>query len=313
MAILYQHGDFSGWKAYYPSGVYDYKKFIAAGAVNDDVSAIKVVLRVAPSNPINELRKRMNANFTKLQKELDATRKQFGSKAGTLNDLLRRILAKLNGTMPAPPAPPVATPAPTSAPTPAPPVADKPPTATSPPATTAPPGSSDPDAAVWLSQHNYFRCIHNTPEISWDEDVAAGSATWAQKGQMKHAKCYSIPAPRGPSGENLAAGQSDIAGAVTAWYDESPEKGPECGGHCTALLWKKSTALGCSRKNTWNGNRPMYVCRYAKTAANFGSMSEGVNMPDYTKEEACYKKYNPPRRWTAGASSAGTQHDGKVE
>jgi len=258
----------------------------------------------APSNPINELRKRMNANFTKLRKELDATKKQFGSKARTLNDLLRRILAKLNGTMPVPPAPPVA-------PTPAPPAATSPP-ATQPPAG-KPPGSSDPDAAVWLSQHNYFRCIHNTPEISWDDDVAAGSATWAEKGQMKHAKCYSIPAPRGPSGENLAAGQSDIAGAVTAWYDESPEKGPECGGHCTALLWKKSTALGCSRKNTWNGNRPMYVCRYAKTAANFGSMAEGVNMPDYTKEEACYKKYNPPRRWTAGASSAGTQHDGKVE
>jgi len=191
------------------------------------------------------------------------------------------------GPAPAPgPAPGPAPPAPGPAPPPPPP----------PPA----PQHDDPDAATWLKIHNYFRCIHNTPEIEWDKDVAEGSAEWAQKGQMSHSKCYKIPAPRGPSGENLAAGQRSIEAAVTAWYDESPEKGPSCGGHCTALLWKKSKALGCSKKNTWKGTRPMYVCRYAKSAANYGSKSAGVNMPDYSREPECYQKYQVGQRWNNG-------------
>jgi hypothetical protein len=154
--------------------------------------------------------------------------------------------------------------------------------------------------------HNYFRCLHDTQPIEWDKDVAAGCASWAQKGQMSHAKCYKIPAPRGPSGENLAAGQKDIMAAVTAWYDESPSRGPRCGGHCTALLWKKSKALGCSRKNTWNGNRPLYVCRYAQSAANFGSKSEGVNMPSYGNEPECYTKFPVKARWENGQKPSGS-------
>jgi hypothetical protein len=154
--------------------------------------------------------------------------------------------------------------------------------------------------------HNYFRCLHNTEPIDWDKDVAAGAANWASKGQMSHAKCYKIPAPRGPSGENLAAGQKDITAAASAWYDESPQRGPSCGGHCTAMLWKKSKALGCSKKNTWNGGRPLYVCRYAQSAANFGSKSEGVNMPEYSREPDCYKKYPISKRWENGQKPSGS-------
>jgi hypothetical protein len=179
-----------------------------------------------------------------------------------------------------------------------------------PPAPTPSPDSfNDPDAPEWLKIHNYFRCIHNTDPIEWDNDVASGSATWAQRGQMSHAKCYKIPAPKGPSGENLAAGQRDIMAAITAWYDESPERGPRCGGHCTALLWKKSKALGCAKKNTWNGNRPMYVCRYAHSAANFGSKSEGVNMPDYSREESCYSQYPVSKRWKGGGPGGSSSMD----
>jgi len=48
----------------------------------------------------------------------------------------------------------------------------------------------------------------------------------------------------------------------------------------------------------------MYVCRYAQSAANFGSKSEGVNMPDYSKEAGCYAKYKVSKRWKGGG------HDG---
>jgi len=42
-AELYQHGDFSGWKAVFPVGVYDHAAMVARGAANDHVSAIKVI------------------------------------------------------------------------------------------------------------------------------------------------------------------------------------------------------------------------------------------------------------------------------
>jgi len=44
----------------------------------------------------------------------------------------------------------------------------------------------------------------------------------------------------------------------------------------------------------------MYVCRYAKTAANFGSTSAGVNAQDMSKEPDCYKKFPVSARWGGG-------------
>jgi hypothetical protein len=75
------------------------------------------------------------------------------------------------------------------------------------------------------------------------------------------------------------------------------------------LLWKKSKSLGCAKKNTWNGNRPMYVCRYAHSAANFGSKSEGVNMPDYSREESCYSQYPVSKRWKGGGPGGSSSMD----
>jgi hypothetical protein len=70
------------------------------------------------------------------------------------------------------------------------------------------------------------------------------------------------------------------------------------------LLWKKSKALGCGRKNTWNGKRPLYVCRYAKSAANFGPKAAGVNMPDYSREAECFKQYPVAKRWKKGGGGS---------
>jgi len=39
---VFQHGDFSGWKAQFGIGTYTFQQFLAAGARNDEVSAIKV-------------------------------------------------------------------------------------------------------------------------------------------------------------------------------------------------------------------------------------------------------------------------------
>merc|ERR1712216_877583 len=42
-AIVYQHGDFTGWRAEFPAGNYPFRKFIAKGAKNDDASSLKVI------------------------------------------------------------------------------------------------------------------------------------------------------------------------------------------------------------------------------------------------------------------------------
>jgi len=41
-AIIYEHGDFGGWKADFPEGGYQMQAMINQGAVNDEASAIKV-------------------------------------------------------------------------------------------------------------------------------------------------------------------------------------------------------------------------------------------------------------------------------
>lgn len=41
-AVLYQHGDFTGWRVRLPRGTYDAEALIRAGAKNDDLSSVKV-------------------------------------------------------------------------------------------------------------------------------------------------------------------------------------------------------------------------------------------------------------------------------
>lgn len=42
VVVVYQHADFTGWSAVYGEGDHEYNDFMAAGAVNDDASSIKV-------------------------------------------------------------------------------------------------------------------------------------------------------------------------------------------------------------------------------------------------------------------------------
>merc|ERR1719197_1653663 len=101
----------------------------------------------------------------------------------------------------------------------------------------------------------------------------------------------------GPCGENIAGGTNMCPEmAANMWHDESPENGPNCGGHCTAMLWKVATKLGCGLQK--DNSSPMAVCRYGggtlQTAANFGGSSAkqaNVGYPDSSKEDECLKKW----------------------
>merc|ERR1719313_3145929 len=166
----------------------------------------------------------------------------------------------------------------------------------------------------WLNAHNYWRCIHDSPPVVWDEDIAKGSQKWADRGQMSHDKCYDLPNPYGPVGENLASGTNMTPEqAADMWHDEEPEKGPECGGHCTAMLWKSGTKMGCGIGKGSMGT--LLVCRYGGgsplskwLAPNFGGRdkyAENVGFPDNSKKDSCNKKYPRKAAESGGGSSPG--------
>jgi len=165
----------------------------------------------------------------------------------------------------------------------------------------------------WVNAHNYWRCIHGSPPIAWDVDFARGAQKWADRGQMSHAKSYKIPPPEGPCGENLAGGSSvTIEGAVDMWHDENPERGPRCGGHCTAMLWKAGVKLGCGIGKSSMGH--LYVCRYGggNPLPNFGGNYEAnVGFPDNSKKDECKKKWPLGAGATPGGSPSGGSGRGR--
>merc|ERR1712183_1076831 len=91
--------------------------------------------------------------------------------------------------------------------------------------------------------------------------------------------------------------------ACAMWHDENPERGPKCGGHCTAMLWQTpgiTTKLGCGFVTPTDGSMKRAVCRYGagsplkkRLAANFGSKDGKVAFPDNARAADCKKKWPP--------------------
>jgi len=176
----------------------------------------------------------------------------------------------------------------------------------------------------WVNAHNYWRCIHGAGPVTWNEDIAKGTQHWVDTtGGKSHADCYNLPNPEGPTGENLAgATRMTPEMAANMWHDESPERGPQCGGHCTAMLWKVADQLGCAMKDGDMMNRA--VCRYGggqplqkRLAANFGSKDGKVGFPDMSKAKDCETKWPPGEganyvdtKPTMGGGGGGRGHPG---
>jgi len=155
---------------------------------------------------------------------------------------------------------------------------------------------SSSDAEKWVNLHNYWRCIHGSQPIAWDVDFARGAQRWADRGVMEHADSYGIKPPEGPAGENLASGSvgyMSIEKAVDMWHDENPERGPKCGGHCTAMLWNAAVKLGCGI-NSQTSSGMLLVCRYGggNPVPNMGGAYEAnVGFPDMSKADECRARH----------------------
>jgi hypothetical protein len=177
-----------------------------------------------------------------------------------------------------------------------------------------------------LDYHNFFRALHNLEALRWDPELWKTSKLWSKK--------LIVAAPISPQktsfrtknwphsdqgtefreeavGENIAwdlsSAGSTCAQAVYRWYSElfyyNPNKQisrrkDEPIGHVTQLLWKSTTAMGCSRTQKLIkqpvGVMPRYqkstytVCHYSPQGNIIGLMEK--NWQD--KDEAFCSTYD---------------------
>lgn len=119
----------------------------------------------------------------------------------------------------------------------------------------------------WLYWHNVYRCMHNVPNVTWNNYTEISAKNWIDKlTYMKHSNSYYELPPAGPAGENLAQGYTKIENIVKAWYDEIKccNSFPGCEsskcttGHFTAIVWKGLKQIGCS----YNNKNKIGICRY---------------------------------------------------
>jgi hypothetical protein len=161
------------------------------------------------------------------------------------------------------------------------------------------------DGAAFVKVHNYFRCLHGQPGLSWDEEAASNAAAAAkqccQDGRLTHSKSYeATPA----AAENLAKGQGSPEFATRDWYNEIVTPGYKPGtwgsdalgaGHYTALIWKATTKIGCA--TCGEKSEKVWACHYAHEPGNFGKLpAYEANVPQNnsllgTRQTCCDRVY----------------------
>lgn len=147
-------------------------------------------------------------------------------------------------------------------------------------------GTPDPASPVLvpmvLARHNKYRAMHKAPFLQWN-------ATLAQWAQQKAAPCK-FAHSGGPYGENLAAGFSDIAASIDAWYNEvslynyAAPGFSKSTGHFTQVVWKSTTQVGCAYQTCSGANGvpgKFLMCEYipAGNVINAGYFAANVIKP----------------------------------
>eukprot|EP00746_Dinoflagellata_sp_MGD_P150022 gnl/MRDRNA2_/MRDRNA2_81972_c0_seq3.p1 gnl/MRDRNA2_/MRDRNA2_81972_c0~~gnl/MRDRNA2_/MRDRNA2_81972_c0_seq3.p1 ORF type:complete len:534 (+),score=72.28 gnl/MRDRNA2_/MRDRNA2_81972_c0_seq3:188-1603(+) len=176
-----------------------------------------------------------------------------------------------------------------------------------PPSPPSPPLSKPPSVRMQavLDRHNKYRRMHGVPPMTWSDDIAKNSESWAKKikGKMSHSTSEFRTNVGGFNylGENLAHGVH-VTGprAVDLWYDEIKltrdgvvkefSKGT---GHYTQVVWKTSTSLGCGVY------KQLLVCQYGPGGNKAGQFE--THVPALVKttggeasapKEMCYEALN---------------------
>ncbi|KAG2500273.1 hypothetical protein HYH03_001851 [Edaphochlamys debaryana] len=128
-----------------------------------------------------------------------------------------------------------------------------------------------------------YRSRHSAPDLVWSERLQKAAQDWADNCWFQHS--------RSAYGENLALGYPAISAVVDAWYAENAvydyDNPSFNAGHFTALVWAKTSMVGCAigvcpqgvsyEGGVWIGK--LYVCMYFPPGNNLGGFKDNVFPP----------------------------------
>lgn len=139
-------------------------------------------------------------------------------------------------------------------------------------------GSSDSSlssfASTMLNAHNEKRAAHGSPDLTWDDSLAAYAQAYADKYDCSGTLTHS----GGPHGENLALGYTPEK-AVDAWYSEGDNYDyGSCSSydHFTQVIWKSTTKLGCGQKSCGGYWGDYIICSYDPAGNMVGECAQNV-------------------------------------
>ncbi|EKM81187.1 hypothetical protein AGABI1DRAFT_112878 [Agaricus bisporus var. burnettii JB137-S8] len=137
-----------------------------------------------------------------------------------------------------------------------------------------------------LSVHNSYRAQYGAGALTYDNNLAAGAASYAAQCNFAHSG--------GNFGENLFASSGSgatINNAVDSWmaeaaqYDYNNPGFSAATGHFTQVVWKSSTNLGCASQQCTTGSPfgsgewTNILCRYTPPGNFEGQFPENVGRP----------------------------------
>lgn len=144
-------------------------------------------------------------------------------------------------------------------------------------------GVAQSESEEWLSSHNRYRALHQSPPLQWSDALAEGAGSYA-------ATCPEGHSPSG-YGENMAwasYGQRPEE-VVGRWYGEEPAYDYERPGfspgigHFTQLVWKASAEVGCGCRGDCPGAyRDVCVCWY-NPPGNYRNRFAGNVLPPHNE------------------------------
>lgn len=155
---------------------------------------------------------------------------------------------------------PTTTPPPTSSPPPESPQTLEPQPTSKPTDTPKSQPSMDQFTKTYVDLHNAMRANFSAPPLTYDATIAAYGQNY-----INGANCQMVHS-RGPYGENLCLGYTDMSECIKAWYNEwhkldfnNPDFSSET-GHFTQIVWKSATKVGCAEVQCGQGK--LQICNY---------------------------------------------------
>ncbi|KAL1336130.1 hypothetical protein HN51_030541 [Arachis hypogaea] len=120
----------------------------------------------------------------------------------------------------------------------------------------------------YLDSHNAARSEVGTPNLSWDDTVAAYAQNYANQ---RKSDCQLVHSD-GQYGENIARGSGNFSGtdAMKLWVEEKEyyDYGPNsCVSaqvcvHYIQVIWRDSVRLGCAKVICDNNTGTFVICSY---------------------------------------------------